>query len=239
MADDGLRLHRPHPSSAIIHWWRTSLHFDAQKGRAMYYRGYSVRTELASLGDRLRDVGPGRLERVGRLPSRLLRSIGRLSWDATFFDTAWGYGKGHSESILGRVVRDHPDKKLIVATKLPPKNFQWPSRRGFTLDECFPPYHIREYAEKSLANLGLPHIDLLQFHVWEDAWAKDERWQRAMDDLKDQEGLIRAVGISVNRWEPNNGHGGDQDRPDRRRSGDLQYLRPSAARRALCPSATA
>ncbi len=121
----------------------------------------------------------------------------------TFFDTAWGYGAGHSESLLGRLVRSNADKSLYVATKIPPKNFKWPSRRGFTLDECFPPEHIREYAEKSLANLGLPSIDLLQFHVWEDAWAHDDRWQRAMDDLK-REGLIRAVGISVNRWEPEN-----------------------------------
>ena len=121
----------------------------------------------------------------------------------TFFDTAWGYGKGHSETLLGRLVRDHPDKNLVVATKIPPRNFTWPSRRGFTLDDCFPPDHIREYAEKSLANLGLPRIDLLQFHVWEDAWAADGRWARAMDDLKSQ-GLVRAVGISVNRWEPDN-----------------------------------
>ncbi|WZO97645.1 aldo/keto reductase [Isosphaeraceae bacterium EP7] len=121
----------------------------------------------------------------------------------TFFDTAWGYGAGHSESLLGAIVREYPHRDLVVATKLPPKNFIWPSRREFTLDDCFPPEHIREYAEKSLANLGLPHIDLLQFHVWEDAWAKDDRWQRAMDDLKRQ-GIIRAVGISVNRWEPEN-----------------------------------
>ena len=121
-----------------------------------------------------------------------------------FFDTAWGYGAGHSERILGRVRRAAiPDRTLYVATKIPPKNFTWPSRRGFTLDDCFPPDHIREYAEKSLANLGLPPIDLLQFHVWEDAWARDDRWQRAMDDLK-REGLVRAVGVSVNRWEPAN-----------------------------------
>jgi len=120
-----------------------------------------------------------------------------------FFDTAWGYGAGHSESLLGRLVRNHPEKTLYTATKLPPKNFKWPSRRTFTLDDCFPPDHIREYAEKSLANLGLPRVDLLQFHVWEDAWAEDERWQRAMEDLKAQ-GLIRAVGVSVNRWEPEN-----------------------------------
>ena len=121
-----------------------------------------------------------------------------------FFDTAWGYAEGRSECILGELVRSHPDKELFAATKLPPKNFTWPSRREFTLDDCYPPDHIREYAEKSLANLGLPRIDLLQFHVWEDSWARDERWQRAIDDLK-REGLIRAVGISVNRWEPTNG----------------------------------
>ena len=120
-----------------------------------------------------------------------------------FFDTAWGYGAGHSERILGRVVREHPERTLIAATKVPPKNFTWPSRRGFTLDDCFPPDHIREYAYKSLENLGLPAIDLLQFHVWEDAWAGDERWHRAVDDLK-REGVVRAVGVSVNRWEPAN-----------------------------------
>lgn len=120
-----------------------------------------------------------------------------------FFDTAWGYGAGHSEGLLGELVRAHPDRDLIVATKLPPRNLIWPSRRGFTLDDCFPPDHIREYAEKSLENLGLPIIDLLQFHVWEDAWAHDSRWQNAMDALKHQ-GLVRAVGISVNRWEPAN-----------------------------------
>jgi aryl-alcohol dehydrogenase-like predicted oxidoreductase len=119
----------------------------------------------------------------------------------TFFDTAWGYGAGHSEGLLGELVRANPGKRLYTATKIPPKNFKWPSRRGFTLDETFPADHIREYTEKSLANLGLPSVDLMQFHVWEDAWARDERWQRAVDDLK-REGLIGGIGISINRWEP-------------------------------------
>jgi aryl-alcohol dehydrogenase-like predicted oxidoreductase len=118
-----------------------------------------------------------------------------------FFDTAWGYGEGHSERLLGELVRANRGKRLYTATKIPPKNFKWPSRRGYTLDETFPPDHIREYTEKSLANLGLPSVDLIQFHVWEDAWAADERWQRALDDLK-REGLINAAGISINRWEP-------------------------------------
>jgi aryl-alcohol dehydrogenase-like predicted oxidoreductase len=119
----------------------------------------------------------------------------------TFFDTAWGYGAGHSEGLLGELVRANPGKRLRTATKIPPRNFKWPSRRGFTLDETFPADHMREYTEKSLENLGLPSVDLMQFHVWEDAWARDERWQRAVDDLK-REGLIGGIGISINRWEP-------------------------------------
>jgi aryl-alcohol dehydrogenase-like predicted oxidoreductase len=119
----------------------------------------------------------------------------------TFFDTAWGYGRGHSERLLGEAVRARGNGRLYTATKIPPKNMQWPSRRGMPLDDVFPPAHIREYAERSLENLGLPAIDLLQFHVWEDAWAHDDRWWQAMADLR-RERLIGGVGVSVNRWEP-------------------------------------
>ena len=94
-----------------------------------------------------------------------------------FFDTAWAYGDGRSEQMLGHLVHTHPENELYVATKLPPKNRTWPSRRGFTLDDASPDY-IHEYAEKSLRNLELTRIDLLQFHVWEDSWAHDKRWQR-------------------------------------------------------------
>jgi aryl-alcohol dehydrogenase-like predicted oxidoreductase len=118
-----------------------------------------------------------------------------------FFDTAWGYGEGHSERLLGELVRSHSDQMLYTASKIPPKNRVWPSRREFALDDCFPPDHIREYAERTLENLGTDRVDLLQFHVWEDSWAHDERWQRAMADLK-REGMISGVGVSVNRWEP-------------------------------------
>lgn len=122
----------------------------------------------------------------------------------TFFDTAWSYGKGHSEKLLGDLVRAHPERRLYVATKLPPKNLKWPARRQYPLDDTYPPDHIRRYAEHSLENLGLPRIDLLQFHVWDDSWAADERWQRAIDDLKRQD-MVEAVGLSLNRWEPENG----------------------------------
>ena len=65
-----------------------------------------------------------------------------------FFDTAWAYGKGHSESLLGKLIKENPDKQLYVATKIPPKNFKWPSRREFTVEDCFPPEHIEKYIHK-------------------------------------------------------------------------------------------
>jgi aryl-alcohol dehydrogenase-like predicted oxidoreductase len=122
----------------------------------------------------------------------------------TFFDTAWGYGEGHSEALLGQIIRANPDQKLYTATKIPPKNFIWPSQREFTLDDCFPPEHIEEYVHNSLENSGLESFDLMQFHVWEDHFVEDDRWIGKMTDLRAQ-GLIHAIGISINRWEPWNG----------------------------------
>lgn len=121
----------------------------------------------------------------------------------TFFDTALAYGVGKSEALLGEVVRAHPDRELIVATKVPPKNLKWPGKAEYPVTDTFPPDHIHEFTARSLANLGLERIDLLQFHVWDDAWAADDGWKRAIDDLK-RAGTIRAFGISVNRWQPEN-----------------------------------
>ena len=120
-----------------------------------------------------------------------------------FFDTAWIYGNGRSERLLGQTLRAHRRTRLYAATKIPPKNLRWPGRAGDPLDATFPLDHIREYTEHSLRNLDINCLDLQQLHVWSDTWADDERWQRAAEELKRQ-GLIRAFGISVNRWEPHN-----------------------------------
>ena len=132
------------------------------------------------------------------------RSLDRaVALGCSFFDTAWAYGAGKSERLLGELLMRHPDRRLYVATKIPPKTLRWPARPGDALADVFPPDHIREYTERSLENLGVDAIDLQQFHVWSDHWAADESWQRAVTDLK-REGLVRACGISVNRWKPTN-----------------------------------
>lgn len=121
-----------------------------------------------------------------------------------FFDTAWGYGEGHSEKLLGALVHRHPDRKLYTASKIPPKNFQWPAKPEYTLAESYPASHIVEFTEKTLKNLKLEQLDLMQFHTWDDGWTQHEEWQRTVEDLK-RSGKIAAMGISMNRWEPENG----------------------------------
>src|SRR6187549_621592 len=121
----------------------------------------------------------------------------------TFFDTAFAYGDGRSERILGGLTRRHK-ARLVTASKIPPKNRVWPAPAKAALTDCFPADHIRAYTERSLSNLGLERVDLIQFHVWQDAWAQEEEWQRAVSDLK-RDGLIGGIGISLNRWEPWNG----------------------------------
>ena len=121
-----------------------------------------------------------------------------------FFDTAWAYGDGHSEKLLSQVIRQNPGKRLYTATKIPPKNRIWPSRREFSLDDCYPPDYIEEYVNRSLENIAVDTIDLIQFHTWEDSWLVDNRWAKKMEHLI-QAGKILSVGISINRWEPWNG----------------------------------
>ncbi len=121
-----------------------------------------------------------------------------------FFDTAYAYGEGRSENLLGQIVRANAGKRLYTATKIPPKNLQWPARPEFTLAESYPPDHIEDFVHRSLENARLENFDLIQFHTWQDEWMREDRWLYRLDDMRSQ-GLIRAIGISINRWEPWNG----------------------------------
>jgi aryl-alcohol dehydrogenase-like predicted oxidoreductase len=141
---------------------------------------------------------------TGSVDEESLAALARaIELGCNFFDTAYAYGEGRSERLFREIARAHARVRLYVATKIPPKNRKWPARADDPLDEVFPADHIREFTERSLEHLGVDAIDLQQFHVWSDAWAADERWQRAVADLK-REGLVHGFGISVNRWQPTN-----------------------------------
>jgi len=121
-----------------------------------------------------------------------------------FFDTAWAYGEGKSDRLLGELLRNNRGRKLYAASKIPPKNRKWPASSSDALEDVFPAEHVLKYADCIRKNLGVERIDLLQFHVWDDSWAGNEMWMNTVRKLK-AEGLIAAFGLSLNRWQPNNG----------------------------------
>ncbi len=116
-----------------------------------------------------------------------------------FIDTALVYGDGHSERLVGELLRERPG--LMVATKVPGQCYQWPARPDARIADFFPRDWVLRCAEKSLKNLGVERIDLLQLHVWADAFTEAEEWQRAMEELQ-QAGKIRYVGVSLNSHDP-------------------------------------
>jgi aryl-alcohol dehydrogenase-like predicted oxidoreductase len=118
-----------------------------------------------------------------------------------FIDTALAYGEGHSERLVGDVVREHKDRKIYVATKIPPKNRLWPARPGIHIGEVFPFKYIMDSTDESLRNLKMEQVDLQQFHVWNPEWIHSDDWQRGVEELK-KSGKAGAVGISINDHQP-------------------------------------
>ena len=154
------------------------------------------------------EIGYGMWGMAGWTGSEDAESIASLQravdLGCNFFDTAWAYGDGHSEQLLGKILRANPGKRLYTATKVPPKNRKWPARREYSLDDCYPPEYIEEYVDKSLGNLGVKALDLIQLHTWEDKWLDDKRLLPVIEKLRSRE-KVRAFGLSLNRWEPWNG----------------------------------
>lgn len=114
-----------------------------------------------------------------------------------FIDTAQGYGGGHSERLIGRVLGERSEK-VFVATKVPavPDWTTWPMPADADPRVVFPAKWIIGECEKSLQRLRREAIDLYQFHTWSAAFNVFDEWFDAVSRLK-QEGKILAFGASV------------------------------------------
>jgi aryl-alcohol dehydrogenase-like predicted oxidoreductase len=117
-----------------------------------------------------------------------------------FIDTALAYGDGHSEKLVGQAVKSAP-QRVYIATKIPPKNRIWPASPSTPIAEVFPYQYIIDSANESLRNLGTEQIDLLQYHVWDDAWIHTDEWRRGIEDLK-KAGKARYFGVSISDHNP-------------------------------------
>lgn len=145
--------------------------------------------------------GIGGEQWLGGEDDESLRALHRaIELGLNFIDTALAYGEGHSEQLVGKVVREAPGK-VWVATKIPPKNLLWPARPGIGIDQVFPYDYIVQCTEQSLRNLDVEIIDLQQLHVWNPEWIDCDEWRRGFEDLK-KSGKVRAVGISINDHDP-------------------------------------
>ncbi|MCK8485664.1 aldo/keto reductase [Paenibacillus sp. MBLB2552] len=150
--------------------------------------------------------GIGKSGWIGASDDESLQALRRsIELGLNFIDTALGYGDGHSEKLVGQVVREQAakGKDIYVATKIPPKNGQWPARAGVSADETFTAEHVIACTERSLGHLGLETIDVQQFHVWSDEWVGQGSWLEGVQKLKEQ-GKIRHFGVSINDHQPEN-----------------------------------
>jgi len=145
--------------------------------------------------------GIGGTQWLGGTDDESLAALRRaIELGLNFIDTALAYGAGHSEQLVGRVVRESGGR-IYVATKVPPKNQLWPARPGIGIEQVFPYDYILRSAERSLKHLGMETIDLLQLHVWNPEWIARDEWRRGLEELKSS-GKVRAVGISINDHQP-------------------------------------
>jgi aryl-alcohol dehydrogenase-like predicted oxidoreductase len=121
-----------------------------------------------------------------------------------FFDTAWAYGNGKSDGLLGTILANNSGKRLYAASKVPPRNSRWPASPKDKYHDVFPADHVFKYADLIRKKLGVDAIDVLQLHVWDDSWTEEKEFHDTVQKLK-SDGWIRSFGLSLNRWEPENG----------------------------------
>lgn len=121
-----------------------------------------------------------------------------------FFDTAWAYGDGNSDGLLGKIIAQNKGKRLYAASKIPPMNLKWPALPQYKYSDVFPAEHVLKYTDMIRKKLGTDSIDVLQFHVWDDGWTDVPEFRSTVEKLK-KEKWIRYFGLSLNRWEPENG----------------------------------
>jgi aryl-alcohol dehydrogenase-like predicted oxidoreductase len=164
--------------------------------------------KLGRTGFEVSEIGPGLWGMSGWTGSNDQESIAALQLSVdlgcNFFDTAWAYGNGKSDGLLGDTMAANPKRRLYAASKIPPANDQWPALPTYKYHDVFAPKHVFKYADLIREKLHTDSIDVLQFHVWDDSWTSEPDFRSTVEKLK-HDGTIGYFGLSLNRWQPENG----------------------------------
>ena len=121
-----------------------------------------------------------------------------------FVDTAELYGKGHSETVIGRSLKEWRGDKVYVATKAQPIVWPSPDESNPDMRGRYPRWHLRENVEASLKRLGVERIDLYQLHCWLSDGLSNLDWLETLNDLR-REGKIDHIGVSIRDFRPEEG----------------------------------
>jgi aryl-alcohol dehydrogenase-like predicted oxidoreductase len=165
------------------------------------------RRELGRTGISVSEIGYGawgigKSQWVGADDEKSMESL-NAARDAgvNFFDTALAYGMGHSEKLIAKAFGN--SREVIIASKVPPKDFVWPAADESRLKDVFPRDYVLSSLDETLSNLGREQVDVYQFHVWNDRWASEDEWLKTAQHMRDS-GKVRVVGISINDHQPAN-----------------------------------
>jgi aryl-alcohol dehydrogenase-like predicted oxidoreductase len=108
-------------------------------------------------------------------------------------DTADVYGDGRSEKLIGRLLKDRPDDEILVATKAG-RRLDPHTPEGYVYD------NLSAFVERSLQNLGVEALDLLQLHCPPTEVYRQDSTFEALDRLQES-GKVRNYGVSVEKVE--------------------------------------
>jgi aryl-alcohol dehydrogenase-like predicted oxidoreductase len=121
-----------------------------------------------------------------------------------FVDTAELYGRGHSEEVIGKALRQWNGGKIYVATKAQPIVWPDPGLDNPPMRGRYPAWYLRGNVEKSLMRLGVERLDLYQLHCWLKDGLASLDWLETLNDLR-REGKIDHVGVSIRDFRPDEG----------------------------------
>ena len=129
-------------------------------------------------------------------------------------DTAWVYGyredkpDSHpSEELIGRFLKQTNQRdKVIITSKIPPLDLEWPIPKERTMRDVFPKKFILKCVDDSLRGLQTDHIELMLFHAWRDEFNDEDEWKEVCTKLT-KAGKVLNWGFSPNYYY----HGGSNN----------------------------